>query len=245
MPGTDPFQMFASSWVRNGTPQAQLPNDDAPGVNTFGFPVTSNTPIPFWDSPPTSLDPSNQQLPKWDVLELGNNILPGLCLVTGGRERHYDVKPVKGQNFANITSQGYRNGEFRVKHRVWTPQQFQALALLLPVLEPLFYGAPPPASFDAISCYHPALALRGVSSVLIRKIGLLQPVVGSKGIWEEDIDLLEWRKPSKASQTGTVVGSASFVRSSPGTQATAQQLAQPTPPSASPSTTGAQRVPGG
>jgi hypothetical protein len=205
-----------SPWLKTGKPQQNVPIDDVPGINTFGIDTTSfANGIPFWDAPADTLFPANAKFPAWDVVKLAGQILPGLCAVTGGRLKRYDVKKSKGQNFATLTKQGFDPMRFKIVERIWTPQQLYALGLIMPLLEPLFQNTADPAS-DAVDVYHPALALRRCSSVVIANISLLVPTPGIHGCWQHEIECLEY-KPVKKKQnvTTTPTGSASFARGSP------------------------------
>jgi hypothetical protein len=214
MPGTDPYPMFASPWVPAGGPSQNIPLDQVPGINNYGL-TSVSSPIPFWDPPLTSLDPSNSFLPVWDVVKLSGQQLPGLCAVTGGRPKRFDVKKVKGQNFATLTSNGYDPAHLKIIERIWTPQQWYALQLVMPILEPLFPTAPNAAS-EAVEIRHPALALRNIHSVCIQNITIIAPTPGTHGCWQQEIECIEY-KPVRKTQnvTTTPVGSAQFARSSP------------------------------
>lgn len=214
MPGTDPYPMFASPWVPPGGPSQNIPIDDVPNINTFGLVVVAS-PIPFWDTPLDVIDPSNAALPVWDVVFLAGQQLPGLCAVTGGRPKRFDVKKVKGQNFATLTSQGYDPAHIKIIQRIWTPQQWYALQLVMPILEPLFPTAPNAAS-EAIDIKFPALALRNIHSVVVQNISILTPTPGIHGCWQQEIDCLEY-KPVRKTQNVTTspTGSAQFARGSP------------------------------
>lgn len=204
----------------------QIPFTDVPGINTFGIDTTSfANGIPFWDAPVSSLFPADRNFPAWDVVKLAGQVLPGLCALTGGRAKRYDVKKSKGQNFATLTKQGFDPLRFKIVQRIWTPQQLYALGLIMPILEPLFQTTSDPAS-DAVDVYHPALALRRCSSVVIANITLLAPTPGIKGCWQQEIECLEY-KPVKKTQnvTTTATGSAAFARGSPN-----QPLASFNPP---------------
>jgi len=209
--------MLASPWVSGGGPQQNIPSDDVPGINTFGLDATGGrNPIPFWDQP-SSLDPSNSNFPEWAVVRLAGQTLPGLCSVSGGRAKRFDIKKSPGKNFATITHQGFDPATIKVTERIWTRQQLYALWLIMPLLQPMFEAAHNAASL-AVDVYHPALALQSISAVLISRISLLHPTPGTNGCWEQDIELIEWRKPDNKNATETPIAAASFVRGSPGNQ---------------------------
>lgn len=213
---TDPFPISVGAWQRGGGPQQNLPLDDVPGLESNGLSTSGNATtmvrrqIPFWEDPPATLDPSNAQLSPWDVVVLGGQALPGICSVTGKRGKRYDLKKVKGSDFAKLTKQGYEPAEIRITERIWTRQQFYALQLIMPMLE-----APTKVSADgtvaALEIRHPALDLRSINSVVVKEISLLRP--GSmKGVFEMDITCLEYKPPSKTNSTATVDGATYNVK---------------------------------
>lgn len=215
--GTAPYPMLRSPWVPPGGSSQNLPFDAVPGINTFGIDTSVGAlPVPFWDPVPGTLDPSNARFPPWDVVRLAGQILPGLCAITGGRAKRFDVKRVKGVNFATITHQGADPAQIKIVERIWTPQQLAALQLIMPILEPLNQGTQVQnAATFAVDIYHPALALRRITSVLIQRISILRPTPGVHGEWEQEIELLEY-VPTKPKQnvTETVASSATYVRNS-------------------------------
>lgn len=217
---------LSTNWLRDGQPQQNLPWDDVPGSPSPtnpppGFegpalPGSSRPAIPFWDAAPEGPSPTNNNFSPWDVLKLGSYVLPGLCAVTGRRGVRWDVKPSKGINFATITRQGFDLAEIKVVERIWTPQQLAALYSLIPILEDL--NSSPEATIQAVKVEHPALALRNITDVVIKHITLLHPS-SVKGVWEQEIELSEYKPRGTSNVTETVRGSsAQFARASPGTQ---------------------------
>lgn len=198
------------AWRETGQPQQNLPFDSTPGLDTNGFLMFETASalvrrsLPFWDDPPLGLDPSNVRFSPWDVVYLGGQALPGLCLLSGKRGKRFDLKASKGSDFARITKQGYEPAEIKITERIWTRQHLHALELIMPMLE-----APTKQADDgtllAMEIRHPALDLRNISSVVIKEIGLLRP--GSvKGVFEQDITCLEYKPPGKKNATATVAG---------------------------------------
>lgn len=213
---TDPFPISAGAWQRGGGPQQNLPLDDVPGLETNGFLMfgtalaITRRQVPFWEDPPSTLDPSNAQLSPWDVVVLGGQPLPGICSVTGKRGKRFDLKKVKGSDFAKLTKQGYEPAEIRITERIWTRQQLNALELIMPMLE-----APtqvtPDGTTPALEIRYPALDLRQINSVVIKEISFLRP--GSmKGVFEMDITCLEWKPQPKTNATATVDGATYNVK---------------------------------
>lgn len=225
----------ANAWQKQGQPQQNLPYDDSPGINTFGFDTTQNrTPVPFWSLPVASLDPSNAQFSSWAVVKLAGQVLPGLCAVRGKRGQRFDVKRVKGADFATLTKQGYDPADITIVHRIWTPQHLYALWQIMPILE-----APtlvkPDGTLDAVDIYHPALALRDVRSVVVKSISFLHPsqVVD---VMEEEFELMEYRPLGKKNATATANGSSPYKVQTVSNQAQVKASAAPTPPSSSDTT---------
>lgn len=216
------------SWQLPGQPQQNLPFDNPVAANTLGFDTTQGrNPIPFWGVAPATLDPSNSQFPAWDVVRLAGQVLPGLCGIRGGRAQRIDIKKSKGQNFGTLTSQGYDPAEITITERIWTPQQLSALWVMMPILEPLFAAS---GIVQAVDVYHPALALRSITSVIIKKIGVLKPS-SIKEVWEQDIELIEYR-PTKKKQnvTSTIIGSTPIALTGVNTQSKISAPAKPSLP---------------
>jgi hypothetical protein len=232
--GTPPFPLGATPWVKAGQSQQNLPNDTPPGTRAYSLQTTSdNQIVPFWGDAPQTLDPGNGQLSPWDVVILAGQTLPGICTVTGKRGSRFDIKKSKGLNFATITRQGYDPARIRIVEKIWTPQQLDTLWFLLPLLE-----APPATNYQgkllAVDVYHPALAIRGISRVLIDSIGLLKPTA-VRDVWEHEIDLIEYVTPvPKQNQTATANGSLNVaISDSPQNQIRGIPLQPPALPGAS------------
>lgn len=231
----DPYPLLSGSWQAQGQPQQNLPLDNPPAANTYGFNTNQGrAPIPFWGVAPTSLDPSNANFPVWDIVLLAGQTLPGLCAVKGGRAQRFDVKKSKGTNFGTLTAQGYDPAEFTITERIWTPQQLNALWTMMPILEPL-YGAL--AIIQAVDVYHPSLAIRSIASVVIKDITLLHPS-SIRDVWEMDIKCQEYVPPQKKNVTATVTGTTPIAITGVQTQSIRSPQTVTKPPSANASFTG-------
>lgn len=215
---TAPYPMKPTPWIIGSGPQQNVPLDSVPGLNTSDL-DTSQSPIPFWDEL-QNLEPTNANIPVWDQVQLAGQVLPGLCSVSGGRSKRFDVKKAKGKNFATLTHQGFDPAMVKVTQRIWTPQQLYAVWLMQPIIQPLS-ATLPPASSLALDIYHPALVLEGVTSVVVSRTSFFRPVSGLRGVWEREIDFQEWNPEQKTNVTNTPTSAAAFVRSSPKQQATA------------------------
>jgi hypothetical protein len=205
------------SWRQEGRPQQNIPFDNTPGLDTNGFLMFETASaivrrsLPFWDEPLMGIEPGNARLSPWDVVYIAGQALPGISRVTGKRGKRYDLKKVKGTDFAKLTKQGYEPAEIRITEQIWTPQQLHALELIMPMLE-----APPLVSKDgtqlALEIRYPTLDLRGLNSVVIKEISLLHPS-SIKGVWEQDITCLEYKPDTgKRDATATVDGSGYNVK---------------------------------
>lgn len=228
------IQLGGGTWQRRGQPQENLPFDDTPGLATNAFLMLEaandivHGRIPFWDDPPNTLDPSNAQFTAWDIVTIGGQVLPGICIVRGKRGKRFDVKKKKGSDFATLTKQGYEPAEISIVNRIWTRQQLHALELMMPMLE-----APtqqlPDGTLQALEIRHPALDLRNINAMVIKDIGLLGPG-STKGVMEQTITCLEYKPPKKTNSSGTVKGATMYNVPTQTNQRFSKGPNRPTPP---------------
>jgi hypothetical protein len=219
-----------SSWQSPGQPQQNIPLDN---LNGFSFAPAG---VPFWDELLNTLDPSNAAISPWDQVSFAGQILPGIALVTTKRGNRYDVKKAKGRSFATITVQGFDPAEVKVLVKLWTRQQLNAWASILPVLiSPSKTNAD--GTLNALDIYHPALALMNVGAVVIRSVSALKPSP-VRGIWESDIECLEYKPVKAKNDTATVKGAINITIAGVSAPSQAQPPPAPVLPSTSPSFTG-------
>lgn len=201
-----PYSLRPTEWQRQGQPQQELPNDDPVGIDTFGqtgtaFDTIRRT-VPFWGEPIATLDPSNAQIPAWQVVRLAGETLPGICEVTGKLGKRFDLKKSKGSQFSTLTHQGQDPAEIRVVESIWTRQQLLALWRILPILQNATTSLAN-GQIQACEIRHPALDLYGVNAVVVR--GLTLPKL-EKDVLKLELDLLEYRPKDTRDVTGTASG---------------------------------------
>lgn len=92
--------------------------------------------VKVWDSAGTWDDALN--IPRtrgWDTASLGGVELPGLVAITGTAiERKLDAKKPNGGDGAALTHRGTNPAEFKIKLTLWTQDQLDEFAALVPQL---------------------------------------------------------------------------------------------------------------
>lgn len=127
----------------------------------------------------------------WDKLTLGGVTWPGLCRITCGVGLDIDVakwleREAQGTSPAQfqitLTDKGYLPGTLRATIEVWEVDQWEDLKETLPQFSPRSgqkYSAGPGAAVartsqvrgrDAFDIIHPATALLGIDSVIVKHI---------------------------------------------------------------------------
>lgn len=182
--------------------------------------------VPFWDTPPLSLDPSEENFSPWDTISFGGQPFPGMARVKSKKSKRVDVKLSKGQSGATYTFVGWKPAEVEVTLTVWTQDQLNQLQNLLPTIlpKPGTLGTNTP-----VDIYYPSLALIGIRSVLIFDVEALEPG-NPKGSWSMKVKAQEWYPPPKKDETSTAKGSGTYTGNAAiktGTQNQAETLLPP------------------
>ncbi len=138
----------------------------------------------------------------WDLVKLGDMILPGLCTVKCQPTREVDKKKRHGSDGAKITVYGYLPGDVIITVMIWTPNQWKEWQKITSVLWPRA-GKPAANPFDI---RHPETDLWGIKSVT-----LVSPSSSTKGSVEGSrmwtLKCIEQSEPVKKSTTKTLKGS--------------------------------------
>jgi hypothetical protein len=188
------------------TSSTNLPNDPINGLT-----IQPQSSVPFWDTAPVNLDPSNNDLNIWDICVLNGNQLPGLCRLRSKTHREYDIKKSKGGNGATLTFTGYYPAEVVIENRIWTRYQLNVLTSIAPLISPKTNQNPKAVPSDlAVDIYHPALSIYSISSVIVVAIDILEqsPV---RGVWQQRIHCLEYVPQVKGlNTTATIKASANL-----------------------------------
>lgn len=131
---------------------------------------------PFWEDVPDA----------WDTITIAGSAMPGLALVTGsGIGRQIDVKRSPGRDGARLRDRGYENAEFEIEIRVWEAGQLEDLQRRLEELHPKRRGG----TRNPLDVAHPALAILGVTSMYVKRIGM--PVIKG-GVLSITLSCVEW-----------------------------------------------------
>lgn len=183
------------------------------------IPFTTTTPVfgprpppasvPFWDVPPTTLDPAEGLTSPWDTVFFGGQKFPGLARVKSKKQKRIDVKKKKGDSSATMTFVGYGPAEIDVSLSIWTQGQFDSLQALMPIILPKPARPGVVTNFSPIDIVYPSLVLMNIRSIIIVSVDALEPST-PKGIWAMKITCLEYYQPTKTDQTTTARGSSTF-----------------------------------
>ncbi len=149
--------------------------------------------VPFWD--PGAPVESFASPSAWDVLVIGNETLPGVAIVTGGRRQKLDRKDSPGTDSSTITQLGREPAQIEVRLVMWTPEQLAQWVRIAKVLHPPF-GKGMGKPYDV---YHPGLAALSIWSLILVDIGVTAPG-GQPGVYESRLRFIEFAPPA---QVGT------------------------------------------
>lgn len=127
----------------------------------------------------------------WTSAVIGGQTTPGFVEVTDAhRPFGWDVKGGKGADGATVTHTGKQLAEPKLKIKLWTSEHFAAWDAFVPLLK---YEPTKGKPVLALDIYHPALAAIDCNSVVVKKLGA--PTHKGGGLFEVDIELLEYRPP--------------------------------------------------
>lgn len=141
---------------------------------------------------------------SFDLVALGNNVLPGICKVDVGKGRKLDIKQNAGSHGATITDQGYKPATVTITQTIWSPTQWANLQAMWSTLEPI-----PGISYTApsLTITHPAAQLHGVDSVVIEEITGPKQSNSFRGALEFVYKCVQFFPPPKRPATNTPQGS--------------------------------------
>lgn len=132
---------------------------------------------------------------------LAGVVLPGVATVDGfDRDWDWDKKKPKGASGATATLQGEPLVEGKITLKLWLAEHFAAWAELQPLLE---RGQTNAKSVEALDLAHPFVNANRVHAVTVEKIGIPKQVKEGDTLYTVAIQLLEYRKPTKAGGTPT------------------------------------------
>lgn len=143
---------------------------------------------------------------SWDYATIAGVPTPGLIPqggLTFAREHKWDVKVGKGTDGATETYNGKPPAEGKLKLQFWTPEHFAAWDAFSALL--LTYDATKKAPTPA-TIYHPSLVPLRISAVVVKKVGSVQHA--GHGLYEVEVELLEYTPPPKSSAVSTPTGAA-------------------------------------
>lgn len=148
-------------------------------------------------------------LPHWhddpevfDALFLGGQRIPGVVTVKVSRKVKIDKKSPKGKNKAVITKQGVEAAEVDITIRLLSPEDFEEMKALMPLLEPVA-DKKTTGNDDALDIAHWATWMRNVEAIIIEDTD--GPEL-KDGIFELHIKAVEFERPKTASGSGLAGG---------------------------------------
>jgi hypothetical protein len=125
-----------------------------------------------------------------DWVDFGGQITPGIAEIVGaGTPRRWDERDSYGVAGALVVYHGLKLSHFSVKLRLVTTQDWEDWYAFKPFVDKVPVGK----RQGPIDITHPLLQQAGIRSVVVEDV--LQPVQVEDGIWEIEIQLIEYRKP--------------------------------------------------
>lgn len=171
-------------------------------------------------------DANPLRLPRqWDFVFVGGVPSPGLAKVSkAGQPWKWDEKDGPGTQGATQTYRGSRLSHFTITLTFWLEEHFDEWDRWQTLLA---YDSTK-KNVTAVDVYHPALADRGIKSIIIENIGQVED--GPKPqTWVVQIDVSQYGPPRKSPTTTPSSSSANqthFTESGAGTPAKNAQDAQ-------------------
>lgn len=142
--------------------------------------------VPYWESAPL----------LWDTVIIGGLKMPGIARVSGGIGRKINTQAIPGDESGGTqTDLGYDGGRATITLKFWTQEHLDTFGLFADKYRPK-KDEEKPAPLDVI---HPALAVVGMRSLTLEKLGLPEPT-SSPGVYEAVLDFLEFIPEIKAGQ---------------------------------------------
>jgi hypothetical protein len=131
----------------------------------------------------------------WDVLKLGDHIMPGIWEVTSGQcERQVDHKKTKDKDGARIKDMGLLPPRFSARGRMVTREHWNQMQEIMPDINPRKRGG----TRFPLAIFHPAVSLLGVTTIYVERVRA--PEI-KDGMLEIAIDMIEWTAEPKTTKT--------------------------------------------
>jgi hypothetical protein len=128
-----------------------------------------------------------------DTVDFAGQKTPGLAEIRGaGTPRRWDEAESVGFSGAFLTYHGQKLSHFSVVLRLMTTADFAAWDAFYPLVKKVPLGK----RQKPLDITHPITANLGISSVVVEDV--LQPEQVEDGIWQVEIQLIEYRSPRLA-----------------------------------------------
>lgn len=126
----------------------------------------------------------------YDVFALAGQTSPGLCDIEGaGSPRKWDVRDGHGQSGATVAFTGNSLSKFKIKVRLYTPEEFAAWQTFRTLLDKAPDGTKP----KSLDIYHPWLAELGIKSVVVEDVKQCEQPKDGEFVYE--IAFIQWQAP--------------------------------------------------
>lgn len=139
----------------------------------------------------------NAQAPLWHFVVIAGRRTPGVCDVSDAERTYkWDVKSGPGTQGETATYQGFGLAKFKIRLRMWTPEQIAEWDELRPLLK---YDAGR-KSVEAVDVTYPSLTDQDIFAAVVESIGALHVDAGLATV---EIGCIEYRPPPRVSATKT------------------------------------------
>lgn len=126
--------------------------------------------------------------PLRDIVFIAGSVFPGTAKVTTQKVRRVEVNTAPGVDGATLRDLGYEASKVEIAVRVWTQPQLNALDKRVKTV--LVPRKDDKGREQAVDIQHPALAMLGISKIVVKSVGSLNEV--SPGIYEMRISAVEY-----------------------------------------------------
>ncbi len=151
--------------------------------------VTGSKAQPYW----AEIDQTESA--SWNTCALGQDYLPGVCVVSAEKGRDLDIKKAKGQDGYTMTDNGMTAGKVTIVMTLATKEDWILWQQIRPRIDPNRPGG----ARKPLTIYHPEAQDRGIQNVVVKNIAGSPPTArGGKVITIECSEWFPKPKPAKA-----------------------------------------------
>lgn len=145
------------------------------------------TTFPFWGS-------ASFEANYWDLIWLGDLLMPGRAKVSIKKSRRIDIKPVPGSDGAYLEDKGVDPAQITIELLQWKEEQWQEWVRIFNEIDPATAGT----KRRPLEIYHPIPNTHGVTTVYVHTISAGQPEkAGARTVTIECVQWFPAPKPAK------------------------------------------------